>query len=64
MDIFILVVVSLFAIAIKERLLHVNNLTLITIKYKYQGSNQIAIVHFDLDKNVETSQMLVIVAHL
>jgi hypothetical protein len=64
MDLFTLIGVSLFVIAIKERLLHVNNLTSSMIKYKYQGCNQIAIVHFDLDKNVETSKMSVIVAHL
>jgi len=54
-----LIVVSLFVIVVKERLFHVNSFTSSTFNYKYQQFYQIAIMHFDLDKNVETSQMLV-----
>jgi hypothetical protein len=55
---------SLFVIAVGRRLIHIHNLISGMVKYKIWGSDQVTIVHFDLDKNVETFLMSMIMAHL
>lgn len=63
MDLLTMVVESLFVIVIEKRLIHIHNLISGMVKYKIWGFDQITIVQLDLDKNVETFQMPMIMAH-